>query len=509
MANCARLAWAPTGVSEWRLRHLRTGPGWPASDRSRFGIRPRQPCRADRGRARGARGERRRAGMPWWPTRCRRRSPGRSKRLRAGNRGGLSRRALGRGLQAAAARRAPRAVAPGAGGTRLDGFIVPRADEHQGEYVPPCGQRLAWLTGFTGSAGLAIVLRDRAAMFVDGRYTLQAAAQVDTEPVRDPPPDRRAAGALDRAALKPGAVLGYDPWLHTPHEVERSAPPRRGPARRCAPVAENPLDRVWPGRPAGADRAGGAAPRALRRREREVEAHPARPRAGRGGRRRGRADDARIDRLAAQHPRRRRAAHAAAAVLRDPAAGRLRHAVHRPAQARPRARAASRQRGDGQSPDRLGAGAGRARRKKAGGCRPTRQAPRPGFSTGSQPAGAQRSTAPPILACCRKPARTRSNSTARARRIVATAPRCRGFSPGWRARRQRAACARSPPATGSKPSAARASISGISASRRFRAPGRTARSSITAPRRRPSGGLSRARSICSIPARNTSTARPT
>ncbi|TMJ60332.1 MAG: aminopeptidase P family protein, partial [Alphaproteobacteria bacterium] len=60
----------------------------------------------------------------------------------------------------------------------LDGFIVPRADEHQGEYVPPRGQRLAWLTGFTGSAGLAIVLRDHAALFVDGRYTLQAAAQI-------------------------------------------------------------------------------------------------------------------------------------------------------------------------------------------------------------------------------------------------------------------------------------------------------------------------------------------
>ena len=63
----------------------------------------------------------------------------------------------------------------------LDGFIVPRADEHQGEYVPPAPQRLAWLTGFTGSAGLAIVLADRAAMFVDGRYTLQVRAQVDTD----------------------------------------------------------------------------------------------------------------------------------------------------------------------------------------------------------------------------------------------------------------------------------------------------------------------------------------
>src|SRR6202521_5801896 len=57
----------------------------------------------------------------------------------------------------------------------LDGFIVPRADEHQGEYVPLCGQRLAWLTGFTGSAGMAVVLKDCAAVFVDGRYTLQAA----------------------------------------------------------------------------------------------------------------------------------------------------------------------------------------------------------------------------------------------------------------------------------------------------------------------------------------------
>ena len=80
--------------------------------------------------------------------------------------------------------RAPRGSTACAGNWRrsgLDGFIVPRADEHQGEYVPPRGQRLAWLTGFTGSAGLAVVLRERAALFVDGRYTLQAAAQVDTQ----------------------------------------------------------------------------------------------------------------------------------------------------------------------------------------------------------------------------------------------------------------------------------------------------------------------------------------
>jgi Xaa-Pro aminopeptidase len=132
----------------------------------------------------------------------------------------------------------------------LDGFIVPRADEHQGEYVPPRGQRLAWLTGFTGSAGVAIVLGERAALFVDGRYTLQAAAQVDTQLIKihhliDEPPARWLG-----TALKSGAVLGYDPWLHTPHDIERlrAATEKAGASLRA--VSENPLDRVWSGRPA-------------------------------------------------------------------------------------------------------------------------------------------------------------------------------------------------------------------------------------------------------------------
>ena len=204
---------------------------------------------------------------------------------------------------------------------RLDAFIVPRADEHQGEYVPPCGQRLTWLTGFTGSAGLAIVLRDRAALFVDGRYTLQAAAQVDTSLFEihhliDEPPARWVA-----AALKPGAVLAYDPWLHTPHEVERfrAAAEKAGATLRA--VAENPLDRVWPGRP--------AAPIA------PVVPHPERfagesakskrtrigPRAGGGGGCRRRPDNARIDRLAPQHPRRGCAAYPAPVVVCDPPRG--------------------------------------------------------------------------------------------------------------------------------------------------------------------------------------------
>jgi Xaa-Pro aminopeptidase len=132
----------------------------------------------------------------------------------------------------------------------LDGFIVPRADEHQGEYVPPRGQRLAWLTGFTGSAGLAIVLRDRAALFVDGRYTLQAAAQVDTalfeiHHLIDEPPAQWVSGALAR-----GTVLGYDPWLQTPNEAERfRAGAQKAGAALCA-VTKNPVDRIWSESPA-------------------------------------------------------------------------------------------------------------------------------------------------------------------------------------------------------------------------------------------------------------------
>jgi Xaa-Pro aminopeptidase len=133
---------------------------------------------------------------------------------------------------------------------RLDGFIVPRADEHQGEYVPARGQRLAWLTGFTGSAGLAIVLRERAALFVDGRYTLQAAAQVDPalfeihHLIEEPP------AVWVGSAVTSGDVLGYDPWLHTPQEIERFRAAAEKAGARLEAVADNPIDRIWPGQPA-------------------------------------------------------------------------------------------------------------------------------------------------------------------------------------------------------------------------------------------------------------------
>src|SRR3954465_4538380 len=97
----------------------------------------------------------------------------------------------------------------------LTGFIIPRSDRHQDEYVPASEERLAWLTGFTGSAGLAIVLGDRVALFVDGRYTLQAAAQTDADLVVTVPIAETTPEAWIEANLPAGTQLGYDPWLHT------------------------------------------------------------------------------------------------------------------------------------------------------------------------------------------------------------------------------------------------------------------------------------------------------
>ena len=130
----------------------------------------------------------------------------------------------------------------------LDGFIVPRADAHQLEAPPPHAQRLTWLTGFTGSAGVAVVLQDRAAIFVDGRYTLQVATEVDTDAIEprhlsDTPPSDFIAEHLA------GGVLGYDPWLHSADGVARlqAAVERAGGTLQA--VDGNPLDAVWPDQP--------------------------------------------------------------------------------------------------------------------------------------------------------------------------------------------------------------------------------------------------------------------
>ena len=98
---------------------------------------------------------------------------------------------------------------------------MPRKDEFQGEYVAAYAERLKWLTGFGGSAGLAIVTLKKAAIFVDGRYTIQVRQQVDDEAVHPSPPDRGAARLLDRQNLKKGDRLGFDPWLVTADQAKR------------------------------------------------------------------------------------------------------------------------------------------------------------------------------------------------------------------------------------------------------------------------------------------------
>ncbi|WP_316173325.1 MULTISPECIES: aminopeptidase P family protein [unclassified Bradyrhizobium] len=132
---------------------------------------------------------------------------------------------------------------------KLTGFIVPRADQQQNEYVPGSEERLAWLTGFTGSAGAAVVLPHKAAVFVDGRYTLQAAKQVDgkawtVEPLIEPPLETWLS-----AHLQPGDRFGFDPWLHTSAAAERLAAACAKAGAELVAVDSNPVDTIWTERP--------------------------------------------------------------------------------------------------------------------------------------------------------------------------------------------------------------------------------------------------------------------
>ncbi|MFN3275317.1 MAG: aminopeptidase P family protein [Paracoccus sp. (in: a-proteobacteria)] len=132
----------------------------------------------------------------------------------------------------------------------LAGFIVPRADAHQGEYVAGADARLAWLTGFTGSAGFAIVAPDRAGVFIDGRYRVQVSTQIDLRhfaPVNWP--ETRPSDWL-REALPQGGRVGFDPWLHTRREIGTMARALEGSGIALVAVADNPVDAVWPDRPA-------------------------------------------------------------------------------------------------------------------------------------------------------------------------------------------------------------------------------------------------------------------
>ena len=127
----------------------------------------------------------------------------------------------------------------------LSGFVLPRADRHQNEFLPPSEERLAWLTGFTGSAGTVVVLADRAALFADGRYTLQAGTQIDTAvftvvPIGETPPEKWLA-----QNLAAGAKLGYDPWLHTVDGAERLSRACADAGATLTPAEPNPVDALW------------------------------------------------------------------------------------------------------------------------------------------------------------------------------------------------------------------------------------------------------------------------
>jgi len=136
----------------------------------------------------------------------------------------------------------------------LDGFLIPLANEHQGEFIEKRSQRLEWLTGFGGSAGLAIVLRDRAAIFTDGRYTLQVLEQVNSDIFKpyhliETPPHTWICDNLDV-----GSKIGFDPWLHTPTDLKNLQKLCVQNQIELFPLDENPLDSIWkdqPPRPLG------------------------------------------------------------------------------------------------------------------------------------------------------------------------------------------------------------------------------------------------------------------
>ncbi len=132
----------------------------------------------------------------------------------------------------------------------LGGCVVPRADRHQNEYVAPADERLRWLTGFTGSAGLAIVLAERAALFVDGRYTLQAGDEVDTDLFEIVHVIETLPSKWLESNLPAGTTLGYDPWLHTAESVEKLAASCAKAGGAFVPAEPNLIDAIWTNRPA-------------------------------------------------------------------------------------------------------------------------------------------------------------------------------------------------------------------------------------------------------------------
>ena len=129
--------------------------------------------------------------------------------------------------------------------TGLAAFLVPRSDEHLGEYVPPSSERLKWLTGFSGSAGLAVVGRQKAALCVDGRYTLQARQQVDTRVFDILGLPNEDLGPWLKRTLRSGEVIGFDPRIHSATFINWLDDAARKHGLKVRAVTRNPVDRLW------------------------------------------------------------------------------------------------------------------------------------------------------------------------------------------------------------------------------------------------------------------------
>jgi Xaa-Pro aminopeptidase len=127
----------------------------------------------------------------------------------------------------------------------LDALLVPHEDEHQNEYLPPANDRLGWATGFTGSAGAAVIFQDKAAVFVDGRYTLQVRDQVDAASFEIHDLMEGGVSAYLETAARPGQAIGYDPRLHSPDALQRLKAAVAKAGAELKPVPRNPLDAAW------------------------------------------------------------------------------------------------------------------------------------------------------------------------------------------------------------------------------------------------------------------------
>lgn len=132
----------------------------------------------------------------------------------------------------------------------LDGFLIPHEDEYNNEYLPDCNERLMWATGFTGSAGAAVVLTEKASVFVDGRYTLQVGAQVDENLYSYNRLENAGVSAWLRANTPTGAKIGYDSRLHSPDALAHLHKAIESAGGTLCPVDANPIDLAWTDRPA-------------------------------------------------------------------------------------------------------------------------------------------------------------------------------------------------------------------------------------------------------------------